>query len=229
MPFAIEGCTLLFDMDGTLTDSDALHFRAFNMLLEDSGRAIDHAYFNAHIIGRTNDVIMAELFPGLDAGAYRALAERKETLFRSQLGALEPVPGALELLDYADRAGWPKAVVTNAPRRNAEAMLAGLGIAGRFDAVVIGEELAHAKPHPLPYLSALERLGCNPADALAFEDSHAGVRAAAAAGVATFGMLTSLPEAALREAGAFAMLRDFNDPVLWTELARRDARVRTGA
>ena len=84
------------------------------------------------------------------------------------------------------------AAVTNAPRLNAEMMLAGLGIAHRFKALVIGDELHHGKPHPLPYLEGLRPLGAEAERSLAFEDSRSGVQSATAAGIATVGMLTSL-------------------------------------
>jgi beta-phosphoglucomutase-like phosphatase (HAD superfamily) len=112
-------------------------------------------------------------------------------------------------------------VVTNAPRANAAMMLKGLNLAERFDALVIGDELAHGKPHPLPYLTALEKLGGDATRAIAFEDSLSGIRAASSAGVHTVGLLTSLPEAALRDAGAAAVIADFRDRALWQWLERR--------
>ena len=95
--------------------------------------------------------------------------------------------GALALLDFADRRGLKRAVVTNAPRANAEKVLAALGIDGRLPIVVIGGELARSKPDPLPYLTALERTGARAEHSVAFEDSLSGVRAAVAAGLAVVG------------------------------------------
>jgi beta-phosphoglucomutase len=117
--------------------------------------------------------------------------------------------------------GVPYGVVTNAPRANAELMLTGLGLATRFPVLVIGDELAHGKPHPLPYLTGLERLGAAPERALAFEDSLSGIRAAAAAGIHTFGIRTALSDAALLGAGAAAVIDDFTDAALWALLEAR--------
>ena len=72
-------------------------------------------------------------------------------------------------------------VVTNAPRANALMMLDALGITDRFRGMVIGDEMANPKPHPVPYLVGLERLGASTDHAVAFEDSRSGVRSAAAA------------------------------------------------
>jgi HAD superfamily hydrolase (TIGR01509 family) len=209
----------LFDLDGTMVDTDALHLNAYNTLLGEFGRAVDAAYYKRHIMGFPNAQIMAELFPDRPIAAHLAFTERKEDLFRAQLGRLEPAAGLFELLAWAEARELPCAVVTNAPRANATMMLKGLGLAERFDTLVIGDELAHGKPHPLPYLTALERLGGNAARAIAFEDSLSGIRAASSAGVHTVGLLTSLPEAALRDAGAATVIADFRDPGLrqWLE------------
>ncbi|MEK6422147.1 MAG: HAD-IA family hydrolase [Burkholderia gladioli] len=208
--------TFLFDLDGTLVDTDALHLNAFNALLARWQRSIDLAYYKANVMGAPDSMIFGGLFPGMPADEYTALAADKERMFREQLSArLTPTAGAEALLDHLERIGARRAVVTNAPRENATLMLAALGFDTRFEVLVIGGELAHGKPHPLPYLTALERVGGDAAHAVAFEDSGSGVRSASAAGIHTFGMLTALSDAQLREAGAHATIRDFTDPALW--------------
>ncbi|MGY3258686.1 HAD family hydrolase [Pseudomonas chlororaphis] len=209
---------LLFDLDGTLIDTDDLHLNAYNQLLARWGKSMSLDYYKAHVMGFPDDMIFSALFPQAPATQYPELAAQKEAMFRAQLRETIPVPGVLRTLDYAQAAGIPMAVVTNAPRENAEAMLQGLGIAERFDALVIGGELARGKPDPLPYLTALRLLDASADQALAFEDSLAGVRSAAAAGIHTFGMLSGLEETQLREAGARSIIRDFNDEALWQRL-----------
>jgi HAD superfamily hydrolase (TIGR01509 family) len=209
---------LLFDLDGTLIDTDDLHLNAYNQLLARWGKSMSLDYYKAHVMGFPDDMIFSGLFPQAPATQYPELAAQKEAMFRAQLRETIPVPGVLRTLDYAQAAGIPMAVVTNAPRENAEAMLQGLGIAERFDALVIGGELARGKPDPLPYLTALRLLDASADQALAFEDSLAGVRSAAAAGIHTFGMLSGLEETQLREAGARSIIRDFNDEALWQRL-----------
>ncbi|MNJ49579.1 Phosphorylated carbohydrates phosphatase [compost metagenome] len=107
------------------------------------------------------------------------------------------------------------AVVTNAPRANAEHMLGAMALGGRFAHVLVAEELARAKPDPLPYLTGLERLGARAAHALAFEDSVPGVTAASAAGIFTVGVSTSQTAEALQAAGAQLVVADFEDARLW--------------
>jgi HAD superfamily hydrolase (TIGR01509 family) len=216
--------TLLFDLDGTLTDTDALHLRAYQTLLARSGRSITERDYKTRIMGAANEAIMTWLFPDEPVERHRAIAEEKERLFRSFASHMEPLPGLLDLLAWAATHGIKTAVVTNAPRANAEMMLSALRLSDRFPVLVIGDELARGKPDPLPYLTALQRLGSGPGAALAFEDSRSGVQAASTAGVETIGMLTGLDDASLRASGAAATIRDFADPWLRGKLDREFRR-----
>jgi HAD superfamily hydrolase (TIGR01509 family) len=202
---------LLFDLDGTLVHTDPVHLRAFNVMMALHGRSVDLATYNREISGFPNEDIFARLFPELPVAEHRRLADFKEATFRDMAGALHPQPGLLGLVGAAASAGVPCAVVTNAPRPNAEMMLRGLGLEHGWTAVVIGEELARAKPDPLPYLTALERVGGDPGRAVAFEDSRSGVRAAAAAGLPVIGMTTSQAEHDLVAQGAVFGAPDFTE------------------
>ena len=146
----------------------------------------------------------------------------KEAAFRDLAAAgVEPVAGLSALLDWADANGVPMAAVTNAPRPNAELLLGSIGVTHRFRAIVIGDELAHGKPHPLPYLEGLRLLGADPAHCVAFEDSRTGVASATGAGIATIGMMTGLGEAALLGAGASLAVRDYADRAVMELIAAR--------
>jgi len=213
-----NGRALLFDLDGTLTDTDHLHFEAYRILLRDFDRAITLDHYKTRIMGQSNDTIMREMFPELSVARHGALADRKEELFRAQLDTLTPTPGAVAVLDWADAHDVPYAVVTNAPRANAEMMLRGLGLDRRIPTVVLGDELERGKPDPLPYRTGLARLGAAPERALAFEDSIPGIRSAKDAGIATYGLRTGHPDAALLSAGAVAAISDFTDAGLWQRL-----------
>ena len=112
---------LLFDLDGTLVDTDHLHHAAFSAILAERGRGLTVDDYRAHIMGQPNGAILDRFFPG----EHPAILDRKEALFRDSLAAsLEPVPGIHALLDWAEANGAGCAVVTNAPRDNAVAMLA---------------------------------------------------------------------------------------------------------
>lgn len=211
---------LLFDLDGTLTDTDTLHFQALQQLLREQGRELSEAEFDAHVSGRANADMCRYLFPGRPVAEHEAFADRKEARFRALSPTLQPTAGLERLLAHAERRGIGMAVVTNAPRANAQHMLAAMGLAQRFEHVLVAEELARAKPDPLPYLTGLERLGARADHALAFEDSVPGVTAASRAGILTVGLSTSQAPQVLLEAGAQLVVKNFDDERLWQLIAQ---------
>ncbi|MFD2642505.1 HAD family hydrolase [Pseudomonas japonica] len=215
---------LLFDLDGTLADTDKLHLLAMQQLLHEDGRTLTEAQFEAHISGRANADLCRYLFPDRPLSEHLLFAERKEARFRELSPTLQPTPGLLRLLEYAQGRRIGMAVVTNAPRANAEHMLAALGLEGRFEPVLVAEELARAKPDPLPYLTGLQRLAARAETALAFEDSLPGVQAASGAGIFTVGLTTSQSAQALMAAGASLAVADFEDARLWEVIARMSGR-----
>jgi len=212
---------LIFDMDGTLVHSDPVHLEAFAETLKPEGVAIDEEIYRSTIIGRTNEAIFASLLPHLPVERHEIYADEKEAAFRRMAQNLEPLEGLLDLLDWAEAKGIRIALVTNAPRLNADHMLEALGLAERFPIQVTIDQVERGKPDPLPYLTAVERLGIRPEEAIAFEDSPSGMRAAKAAGLFSFGVLTGLSAAELTKVGADRTIETFRDHALWEVLERR--------
>jgi HAD superfamily hydrolase (TIGR01509 family) len=209
---------LLFDIDGTLAHTDPFHILAFNQMLAAFGQFVSDDDYMTKVMGRTNAAIMQDFFPDASEADHIARANEKERLFREIAAAhIAPMPGLMDLLDWAEDLGIPKAVVTNAPRDNAGLILGSLGIAHRFVALVLGDDLAHGKPHPLPYLTGAERIGVEARHCVAFEDSRSGVMSASRAGALTIGVRSSLDENTLVSAGAGWTIADFDAP----ELRRR--------
>ena len=215
---------LLFDLDGTLVDSDAEHLVAFQQVFAPHGVALDRAAYAATIMGASNAMIAQLYLSHLPPHEQAATLEAKEEAYRNGLGAMAPIKGAVALLDYADAHGLKRAVVTNAPRANAEKVLGALGIGDRLPILVIGSELARSKPDPLPYLSGLERTGADARHSIAFEDSLSGVRAAVAAGLAVVGVTTSLDAATLLGVGATIAATDFTDERIFALIEARLAK-----
>jgi HAD superfamily hydrolase (TIGR01509 family) len=223
---------LLFDLDGTLLDSDAEHLIAFQRVFAPHGIALDRSAYAANIMGASNEMIARLYLSHLPSDEQAATLAAKEEAYRAGLGDLEPIAGAAGLLDFADLRGLKRAVVTNAPRANAEKVLSALGIGERLPILVIGGELERSKPDPLPYLTALERTGALASRSVAFEDSLSGVRSAAAAGLAVVGMTTTLDSRTLTDAGAVLTVKDFTDRRIFTLIEARigaDADERTSA
>jgi HAD superfamily hydrolase (TIGR01509 family) len=203
---------LLFDIDGTLTDTDPIHIKAFNIMLAEFGMNISHDAYFSRVMGFTNAEIMRDFFPDKPVAEHKRLADFKEATFRKLAASeLRPTRGLIEFMDFADERGIPMAAVTNAPAPNAELMLTGLSVKHRFRTVVIGDELPRGKPDPLPYLVAGERLGVSCSDCIAFEDSRSGMRSACGSGAFAIGLLSSLPEEELVKVGARYGVKDFTD------------------
>lgn len=202
---------LLFDLDGTLVDTDHLHLDAFNQVFGRFGVAMDRGEYTQRVMGKANVAIAAALVPDMPIAEAVHLLDEKERIYRELVRDLAPIDGLIDLLDWAAAHGLPCGVVTNAPRANADLVLAALKLSARFQEVVIADELPEMKPHPLPYLTALERLGAVAAHSVVFEDSPSGIQAGTRAGMPVFGLMTSMSEAALLAAGAALAIADYRD------------------
>lgn len=205
---------LLFDLDGTLAETDPIHLRAFEKVFEPYGIAVNWDIFRAKILGQPNALIGAAFFPHLPPEEQMAICDHKEAVYRDMVDDVEPLPGTRALLDWARANGIRCGVVTNAPRANAMTILDGAKITGYFDSIICAQELPRSKPDPLPYLTGLADLGGDLARSVAFEDSPAGITAAVAAGLPTMGMTTNLPAQRVKELGATLAAHDYHDAAL---------------
>jgi HAD superfamily hydrolase (TIGR01509 family) len=174
---------VLFDMDGTLCDSEPAWMAAEYVLAERHGAEWTEADAH-HLVG-------ADL---LDAGAYirhrmrldHSPAEIVDQMLELVIKAVarEGVdwrPGALDLVESCNDAGVPTALVTMSYRNFATAVVDAMP-RGRFDATVTGDEVVAGKPAPDPYLAAAAALGVQAAACVAIEDSPTGAQSAYAAG-----------------------------------------------
>jgi HAD superfamily hydrolase (TIGR01509 family) len=203
---------LLFDLDGTLAETDSLHLPTWVDVLKPHGIEVDEEFYRENISGRSNSKVVEELLPDLSTEDGRDLADAKEASFREGAHQLEPLPGLLDFMEEAKRRGLPLALVTNAPRENVEAVLLALELGEFFDEVVLSDEVGPVKPDPAPYKAALQRLGIAPEEALAFEDSTSGIASAIGAGIPTVGIASTQAPETLEKAGAFMVAEDFADP-----------------
>ncbi len=175
---------LLFDLDGTLVDSERESAEAMaRVYATQYGVTISQADRD-YVIGRSWVAIyqrMQELYPRVAlsrADLIAAVALVREDVFTE--GGITILPGARELL--ARSAGMRRALVTGSSRVEAAQALKHLGDHARFDVVMAAEDVEHSKPHPIGYLQAAAALGVAPADCVVIEDSQAGIAAGRAAG-----------------------------------------------
>lgn len=212
---------LLFDLDGTLTDSDPVHLAAFNAMLSIRGHSLSEADFRAKISGKSNDEIARALLPGADEAGRRAFTDEKEAMFRRMASDLAETRGLTRLLAFAEERALKLAIVSNAPADNVAHMTAAIGVAGRFHHIIHGDSTPRPKPDPFPYLSALAHFGLSAEEAIAFEDSVPGIRSAAGAGLATVAIAGLGAPGPLEAAGATLAIRNFEDEALWSFIAAR--------
>lgn len=211
---------IFYDLDGTIVNTDPLHFRVWQALLREHGIDIDEEFYKNRMSGRLNPAIVQDLFPEFSSEEVIRFSDRKEAQFRELAAELTPIPGLLEVIAWADEKGLKQAVVTNAPTENARHVLSVLNLEHRFERVFVSQEIGMAKPDPGPYLYALAYFGLNAPQALVFEDSPSGIRSAVSAGISTVGVASSQEPNELYDLGAMLAIPDFKDSQLWGLLGK---------
>ncbi len=212
---------ILFDLDGTIVNTDPIHYQAWREILKSYGVEIDEAFYQQKFSGRLNPEIIKDILPHLSPDAGEKIAIDKEAMFRQQAKNLQPLAGFTELIAWTEKHQLKRALVTNAPKLNVYFMLEVLGIAESFHTIVIAEDCPAAKPDPTPYQVALDNLGITAENGLALEDSPSGIKAAVGAGIPTVGVASTHNPQHLTDVGAFMSIPDFMDLQLWTLLNSR--------
>ncbi len=199
----------VFDLDGTLIDTEPRNRVMWSRLFEAHGVPHDEALIASFAGRRGQEVLedLAHLFPGRTVEELFAQAISYETM--PGMPAVAPVPGAVGLVRSLADAGVPLAVVTSGQRPYAERLLAELGIRDLLDLVVTAGDVVTGKPHPEGYLAAARDLDVPPQETIGFEDAPAGVAAVKAAGMICVGVITTQPAGAL--AGADHVVADFRE------------------
>ncbi len=180
---------VLWDLDGTLVDSEQYHWMAWRDTMAAEGMPITHEQF-LKTFGLRNDAIVPQWIPGAPPGRVDQIAGDKERLYRSLVreGGLEPLPGARDWTGRLCASGWLQAIASSAPRENVEVVLSVTGLASFFQAVVSAEDVTLGKPDPQVFLTAAARLGSAPAQSIVVEDAPAGIEAARRAGMRSIGV-----------------------------------------
>jgi HAD superfamily hydrolase (TIGR01509 family) len=207
---------LLFDLDGTLAETDSLHLPTWVDALQPYGVEVDEEFYRDRISGRSTAEIVRELLPDLTDEQGSSIGEAKEASFRERVSELEPLPGLVDFVIQGRELGMRIALVTNAPEENVETILLALKLRDFFDVVVLADEVEAVKPDPAPYRAALEKISVPAELALAFEDSVSGISSSVAAGIPTVGIASSQDPDKLLGAGASVTAQDFTDPRLRT-------------
>lgn len=176
---------VLFDMDGTLVDSERLWSVAMDRVATELGGGGLPEEVHVATTGQSIPTSVSMVLDHLGVDADLAATTERLLVHTAEVFAAELLwqPGGEALLDAIRRAGLRTALVTNSPRMLVDVALNLLG-QHRFDVTICGDEVRVGKPDPFPYAEAMRRLGLGPAQCLAVEDSPSGTQAAVDAGIA---------------------------------------------
>jgi HAD superfamily hydrolase (TIGR01509 family) len=182
-PFIPKG--VILDMDGLMLDTERMETALYTRISRERGWPAHEAFF-IRTIGVSDDICekickaeFGDAYPFWDIYEQmaKALAETAET------GGIPHRPGLLTFLDKLDALEIPRVIATSTKRKRTLWKLEKAGIADRFSVLVCGDEISRGKPAPDIFLKAAERLGTAPADCVGFEDSPAGLKGLAEAGI----------------------------------------------
>jgi HAD superfamily hydrolase (TIGR01509 family) len=199
----------VFDLDGTLVQSEHLHRESWIEPLARRGMTLDDVTYFRDFAGKPGMQIIRDHIGLIDAEAESLYHDVNSRYWEIAGDAVQPTAGLVPFLESLD--GLPKAVCTSAQRESALRMLDLLGLAKFFDAVITATDVDRGKPDPEPFLLAATRLNVEPDTCVAFEDSANGLISARAAAMATIGIG---PGQGLYADLADVWIADFTDPAL---------------
>ncbi|MFC7928351.1 HAD family hydrolase [Streptomyces cinereoruber] len=188
-----ELAAVLFDMDGTLVDTETLWWDATEEVAARLGHRLTAADA-PEVVGRAVEDTAAHLVRATGMSGTAGVASALTTAFRRRVDAGAPLrPGAGRLLAELDREGVPFALVSASPRSVVDAVTGGALARVPFAFTLSADDTARTKPHPDPYRTAAERLGVPVASCVAVEDSPDGTASADAAGCVVLVVPSLLP------------------------------------
>ncbi len=225
----------IFDLDGTLVQTEALKARSYARaameLSPETVRAQDIIVAYGDMVGHSREEVAAMLLSRFDLASHAA--QRMEALGEStpldaymalRLDIYEAIiaderlireqeyPWSTSLLRELRREGYPVGIATMSHRKHAVLVLERLGLTGELDVLVTREDVQLAKPSPEIFLLVAQKLGAKPHDCFVLEDSLPGVRAANAAGMRCVAMTNDMTRDAIHAARVLPDERVVDDP-----------------
>ncbi|MFX3632466.1 MAG: pyrophosphatase PpaX [Candidatus Pristimantibacillus sp.] len=211
--------TMLFDLDGTIMDTNELIIRSF---LESLEGFVPAEFSREHIIPNMGLTLSAQMkiFSGLEEVAHLEAAYRKVNL-RLHDEFVKSFPHVNEVIKNLHEQGIRIGVVTTKMRLTTERGLKFVGLYDYIDAIVTIDDVTNPKPHPEPVRMAMEQLGADPASTIMVGDSIVDIESAEAAGAVSVGVAWSLKGAQkLRESGAQYVIDDMRELYAFAGLER---------
>jgi beta-phosphoglucomutase len=181
---------VLWDMDGTLVDSEEYHWLSWRDTMAAEGIPITRDQFVVTFGQRNDSILPRWLGPDATPDRIQRVGDSKEALYRRLVreGGLAPLPGAADWVRRLQQENWRQAIASSAPRANLDVVLEVIGLAGCFQAMASAEDVIAGKPDPQVFLTAASRLAIPPSQCVVVEDAAAGVEAARRAGMRSIGV-----------------------------------------
>jgi beta-phosphoglucomutase family hydrolase len=200
---------VLWDLDGTLADTEQAHFTAWQALVREYGRELSWDEFKPTFGLGNPDILHMLIDASLEEQDVERLSQHKEQLFRDMTGgAIAPMPGARDLVEHLHGLGIRQAIASSAPTENIAFILRALDLDETFATTVSRWQVPNGKPFPDIFLRAAANLHMPPAQCVVLEDAPAGVQAAHAGGMRCIALVSTWPAEAL--AGAELLVRDLS-------------------
>ena len=200
---------VIFDMDGVLVDTHATHKQAWQRFLDSVGCTVTDTELEFIFDGRKREDILRYFLGELSAEEIRRFGYQKEVFFRQQAAELKPIRGVEEFLEHLGHEPLRLAVASSGSSSRVHYVLERLRLQQYFDAIVAGDDVTLGKPDPAIFMLASARLGVDADNAIVFEDSVSGIKAAKAARMKCVGIANSSRASSLLEAGADQVVADF--------------------
>jgi membrane protein len=200
---------VLFDLDGTLVDSNDYHVAAWEVAFREAGHAITTEQIHRQI-GKGGDNLVPALLPGLDTDAVEALGKAQGTVFRERyLEQIRPFPDARALMARVSEAGKQVVLASSAGSADIDHYITLLDVKDLIAFATGKDDVEHSKPDPDIFAAAMRKAGIAAADCLVIGDTPYDVEAARAIGIDTIGLLSGgFGEEVLQQAGAIAIYPD---------------------
>ena len=190
---------LIFDFNGTLSHDEPLLCAIYRELFAKYGRPLTEEQYYSRLAGLSEQAIIGGWL-GVDGPLLGSLvAERIERYAIEAADGSTVTEPVREAVRYA-ATRVPVAIVSGAFRAEIVPVVEAAGLATELSAIVAADDVEHVKPHPEGYLLALDRLGVGASEAVAFEDTEAGIASAKAAGLHCLAVRGTLPDIRLHEA-----------------------------
>lgn len=203
---------ILFDLDGVIIDSEALHNEAVATAVAAHGVTVPDALFE-EFVGIPDAVLLEHInrhYLGGRCNVAELLAE-KQAAYLKVAGQVRAIPGAVDFIRTARPHFQAFALATSALKTNQQLAFDQLDLHRFFDAVVTADDVTRTKPDPQPYQRAVEWIGLRAEECVVIEDSLNGVRAGKGAGCMVIGLTTTYPAGELAATGADRVCASYNE------------------